>query len=208
MSAILLTTDLACSSQVGGTAKLHGWAVKTVMSPSALLQGAAGCELVILDLDCPAIHLASLVPALRSLQPVPQTILAFGPHVHETKLAAAHADGADGVDLVLHGKLPIDLPDEFREIIIDADDALTGAEHETIKDGGSGVLAAALLELLAAAARARVVAPDLRLVAHVGLRPVVDVVVVVVVVAVRTVDVVVIVVVAGHGARSCGMLGG
>jgi CheY-like chemotaxis protein len=96
MSALILSTDLACLSTVTGTAELHGYTVEGAMSPAALLQKAAGCRLVLLDLNSPGVDPAALLPKLRELQPSP-AVVAFGPHVHEARLAAACAAGCEEV---------------------------------------------------------------------------------------------------------------
>ena len=96
MSAVLLTTDLACLSSVTEMAKFYGLSVEPAMSPAALLKEDAGRRLVLLDLNSPGIHPAELVPQIRSLQPS-AVIIAFGPHVHEVKLSAARAAGCDEV---------------------------------------------------------------------------------------------------------------
>jgi CheY-like chemotaxis protein len=96
MSAILLTTDLACLSAVTGTAKMHGLVVDAAMSLAALLEKAAGRRLVLLDLASPGVDPAQLVPRLRSMH-ANIAIVAFGPHVHEARLLAAREAGCDEV---------------------------------------------------------------------------------------------------------------
>lgn len=96
MSAVILTTDLACLSTVTGTAQLHGYTVAAAMSTAALLEKAAGSRLVLLDLNSPGVDPAAILPKLRELKPAP-AVVAFGPHVHEAKLAAARAAGCDDV---------------------------------------------------------------------------------------------------------------
>lgn len=97
MSAILLSSDLACSSKVSGAASQAGFSLAVAMSPAALLDKAAGCRLVLLDLNSPGVDPGELVPELRALQPPPDVIVAFGPHVHELKLNAARDAECDEV---------------------------------------------------------------------------------------------------------------
>ncbi|HJT30565.1 MAG TPA: hypothetical protein VJ783_00755, partial [Pirellulales bacterium] len=56
-----------------------------------------GVCLIILDLNTAALDLGELVPRLRSQLPSGVAIVAFGPHVHESKLAAAADAGCDRV---------------------------------------------------------------------------------------------------------------
>lgn len=97
MSAILLTADLACSSQVSGAAARTGVSLEVVMNPARLLERAAEImpAVVILDLNTPLLDCRELVPQLKALASAP--IVAFGPHVHEARLAAAQEAGCDRV---------------------------------------------------------------------------------------------------------------
>jgi CheY-like chemotaxis protein len=98
MSTILLTSDLACSSQVSAAGTRAGVPVQIAMSPARLLELAAETapRLVILDLNSPLLDCRELVPRLKQL-PTPPAIIAFGPHVHEGRLAAAQEAGCDQV---------------------------------------------------------------------------------------------------------------
>ncbi len=99
MSAILLTADLACSSKAAGAAARAGAELVTAMSTSALLDklSSRGAELVLLDLTAPGLNPAELVGQIKSSALPPRAIIAFGPHVHEAKLAAAAEAGCDQV---------------------------------------------------------------------------------------------------------------
>jgi CheY-like chemotaxis protein len=102
MSVLLLTTDLACSSQVSAAAMrapLTGGGlidVETCMSTARLLERAADTSpwLVILDLNAQPLNCGELVPRLKRLAD-PVEIIAFGPHVHEARLQAAEDAGCD-----------------------------------------------------------------------------------------------------------------
>lgn len=100
MGAVLLSADLACASKVTAAAERSGRPMQTAMSEDSVCQklAAGGVELVLMDLNTPGPDWKQLVPRLRAASPAPLTIVAFGPHVHETRLAAA---GQAGCDLVL-----------------------------------------------------------------------------------------------------------
>jgi CheY-like chemotaxis protein len=63
--------------------------------------------LVIIDLSTPGIDPADLVPRVRATVAGAVRIVAFGPHVHELKLAAARAAGCD--DVVTRGQFHANL---------------------------------------------------------------------------------------------------
>jgi DNA-binding NarL/FixJ family response regulator len=99
MRALLLTSDLICSSQVAGGAARTGVELATASTADGLLDLAAAktADLVILDLNTEGYDPRELVPQLRALRPSPRSIIAFGPHVHEARLAIAIAAGCDAV---------------------------------------------------------------------------------------------------------------
>jgi DNA-binding response OmpR family regulator len=97
MGALLLTSDLACSSKVTAAAQRSGRPLQVAMSEAALCDKAAAqpAELVILDLTMPGLDPRQLLARLRALAAPPALVLAFGPHVHESKLAAASEAGCE-----------------------------------------------------------------------------------------------------------------
>jgi DNA-binding response OmpR family regulator len=97
--AILLTRDLMCSSQVSGAAARAGLEMKTASTAAVCLESAAADSpgIVILDLNTSGFEPGDLVGQLRALPEPPRAIIAFGPHVHEARLAAATAAGCDAV---------------------------------------------------------------------------------------------------------------
>lgn len=98
MRLLLLTADLMCSSQVAGMARGLGLALVACGTADRLLTAAAeGPSIVALDLNAAGIDPAELVPRLRSAAQAPAAIVAFGPHVHESRLAAAQQAGCDAV---------------------------------------------------------------------------------------------------------------
>ena len=98
MSILVITSDLVTSSAVAGEAARAGVVCQTALSLDGVEEKAAALtpRLVILDLSMPKLDPAAVVPMLRSLAS-PPAIVAFGPHVHEGKLAAAREAGCDAV---------------------------------------------------------------------------------------------------------------
>jgi len=99
MSALLLTADLACSSKAAGAAARADVELATAMSVAALFERLASrpADLVLLDLTAPGLNPAEVVGKLKALPAPPRAVIAFGPHVHEAKLAAAAEAGCDQV---------------------------------------------------------------------------------------------------------------
>lgn len=99
MTVWYLTDDLMFSSRVLSHAERAGHAVIMLASPAMLadrIQQADSPQLVIIDLSVPGLEIASLVTAVRAAAPGAH-ILAYAPHVHVDKLAAAQAAGCDQV---------------------------------------------------------------------------------------------------------------
>jgi CheY-like chemotaxis protein len=99
MSVLLLSADVAMSSMVSAAAVRCGVACETAWSADSVVDKARSLapRLIVLDLGTPGAEVATLVPALRDLPTPPRRIVAFGPHVHETRLAAAREAGCDSV---------------------------------------------------------------------------------------------------------------
>lgn len=99
MSILYLTTDLMFSSRVSGAAQSAGAELRVVGSSAGLLESLAdntNTRLVLLDLSLPGLDPTALVPQIRSaISDV--AVIAYGPHVHEQKLAAAASAGCDQV---------------------------------------------------------------------------------------------------------------
>lgn len=95
MSAILLSNELMLSSQVLGAARAVGLPVAVASNGAALAEKlTADCRLVIVELKLPGVDVAEVV-RLRNERAPRAAIVAFGPHVDESALAAAQAAGAD-----------------------------------------------------------------------------------------------------------------
>ncbi len=109
MDVLLLSADLATSSTVSGAAARCGVSCETAWSVGDILEKAKALapRLVVLDLSTPGVDAAVIVPQLRDLAAAPRRIVAFGPHVHETRLAAAREAGCD--EVVSRGRFHADL---------------------------------------------------------------------------------------------------
>jgi DNA-binding response OmpR family regulator len=98
MAVLALTSDLVLRSQLAGAATRVGAQVDIVASLDELLTRGRATQpsLVILDLNHAELTPAEIVPRIRE-HVGGATILAFGPHVHKERLAAATAAGCDRV---------------------------------------------------------------------------------------------------------------
>jgi DNA-binding response OmpR family regulator len=96
---LLLSVDLVTQSRVESAASRSGVTVRTVSDAAALVAtfDELPAQLVIVDLAMPSVNLAATVAELKSRRESQLTIMAFGPHVQEARLAAAEAAGCDEV---------------------------------------------------------------------------------------------------------------
>jgi len=99
MSVVLVTSDLMVVSHVQGAAARAGVAVQTAANADQAAELAKMTEtrLVIVDLAMPSLELSALVTRCKAQRPTAPRIVAFGPHVHEDRLAAARHAGCDAV---------------------------------------------------------------------------------------------------------------
>jgi DNA-binding response OmpR family regulator len=99
MTVVLLSNDLTVLSRVEGAAARLGYAVQSASGESQAIElsKAEDANTVIIDLSTPSIDLASLVNHLESKDGSVTRVVAFGPHVHEQRLAAARDAGCDVV---------------------------------------------------------------------------------------------------------------
>ena len=96
MKCLYITTDLMFSSRVSGVAQRVGVDLQT-SGPATVVEGLSiAPDLVIIDLSTPGISIAELVMQVKAGVPSAR-VIAYGPHVHEAKLAAAQAAGCDAV---------------------------------------------------------------------------------------------------------------
>ena len=99
MTVVLLSGDLMVTSRVAGAAAQQGVALQTASNAQ---QAAESCrehsaQMLIVDLSTPSLNVAELVAAVKTDKDAAPTIVAFGPHVHEERLAAARDAGCDRV---------------------------------------------------------------------------------------------------------------
>lgn len=102
MSATIafLTTDLVFPSRIAGIAQRLGAQLVTAATYESLLGrlGNVGTvDVFILDLNSPGCDAAAIVPRLKAIANSPAAVIAYGPHVHEAKLATAARAGCDFV---------------------------------------------------------------------------------------------------------------
>ena len=99
MSVLFLTKDLLFYSRVAGVAQSRQIELSVVSEADQLLANTSAnqVELVLLDLSTSSCDPKQLLPQLRRLARPPKAVVAFGPHVHEAKLAAAEEAGCDQV---------------------------------------------------------------------------------------------------------------
>ena len=116
MSVVLLSSDLSVSSAATGAAARAGATLKTAFDIATLKTHVRtdSPRLVILDLGTPQIDPARLVPELREIADANLRVMAFGPHVHEQKLAAARAAGCD--EVLTRGQFHANLDQIFRSM--------------------------------------------------------------------------------------------
>ncbi|MCH8922902.1 MAG: hypothetical protein IIA67_07110 [Planctomycetes bacterium] len=95
MSAVALISDLLMQSQVAAAAQRAGAEIAIVATDDALLAKAENLRprLVIVDLSHPGLDPRQLFDRLQPLLPPEVTTVAFGPHVHKQRLAAAREAG-------------------------------------------------------------------------------------------------------------------
>lgn len=99
MKAVLLSGDLMVVSRVEGAAAQVGAAVRAVSSAVLAIEAceSGSADVLAIDLATPALDMAAIVSQLKASRGTSLRIVAFGPHVHEDKLAAARDAGCDVV---------------------------------------------------------------------------------------------------------------
>jgi DNA-binding NarL/FixJ family response regulator len=99
MNVVLLSGDLMAISRLQGAASQI--AAKLLTATNAE-QAIAFCsdesvESVVIDLTTPGLEIGPLLQSLRHGEIAAPKVVAFAPHVHEERLAAAQAAGCDEV---------------------------------------------------------------------------------------------------------------
>ena len=99
MTIVLLSSDLTVLSRVEGAATRLGQSVRSVSGESQVVERCKAAEVntLIVDLSMSSLDLASLVNQLKASEASGTRVVAFGPHVHEQRLAAARDAGCDVV---------------------------------------------------------------------------------------------------------------
>jgi len=97
MAVVLLSGDLSVLSRVEGAAARFGKKVQIASDASHAFDRSdvEQPELLIIDLSSPSLDIESIVKECRSNQAGQTRVIAFGPHVHENRLAAAREAGCD-----------------------------------------------------------------------------------------------------------------
>lgn len=98
MVVVVLTTDLIAASKVEAAAARAEMALRIAATDeeAVRLSVETSATLVLVDLGSASVDVVSLVEQLRS-HDEPPAVVAFGPHVHKTKLEAAQRAGCDQV---------------------------------------------------------------------------------------------------------------
>lgn len=96
-AVVLLSSDLTVLSRVEGAATRLGESVRNASGESQAVElcEAADVDIIIVDLSMPSLDVASLVMRLKAIEDFSTIVVAFGPHVHEQRLAAARDAGCD-----------------------------------------------------------------------------------------------------------------
>ena len=99
MTVILVTHDLAVISQVDGAAARIGAIARAVSNEADAAQRCVEerAELIVIDLGMPSLDINTLVERVKAATITPPRFVAFGPHVHGERLAAARDAGCDSV---------------------------------------------------------------------------------------------------------------
>lgn len=94
-----LTNDLMFGSSVGNVAAQMEKRLRVFSSMNELLKAAPAESpaLLLIDLATSGVDVAKAVAWAKSVSATPPEIIAYGPHVHADKLAAAKQAGCDEV---------------------------------------------------------------------------------------------------------------
>lgn len=97
MSVVFLCPNLMFASRVSGAANVLKVPLQVLANPSDLATKLTDqARLIIIDLGQNGLDLPKIVAEVRSKSPTAR-IVAFGSHVNEASLAAAHEAGCDDV---------------------------------------------------------------------------------------------------------------
>ena len=99
MNLVLLSSDLIAASRIQGAVTNLAARLCSVTNAE---QAISACReepvsVVLVDLALPGLEIEPLVNSLQRASAAPPKVVAFGPHVHENRLAAARQAGCDEV---------------------------------------------------------------------------------------------------------------
>jgi CheY-like chemotaxis protein len=99
MTVVLLSADLTIVSRVVGAAARCGLKLQTVGSALQAIEAcrATSAHMLLVDLSTASLDIVELATSVKADSLEAPTILAFGPHVHEERLATARDAGCDRV---------------------------------------------------------------------------------------------------------------
>ncbi len=99
MTVVLLSGDLMAVSRIQGAVLRTGAGLRTAATAEQAISvcNEEPIELIVVDLGAPALEIGPLVSSLQRAGSAVPKIVAFGPHVHEDRLAAAREAGCDEV---------------------------------------------------------------------------------------------------------------
>jgi CheY-like chemotaxis protein len=97
MKVVLLSSDLVVASRVQGAAAQTGAEIRAASSAAAAIEicSKVQVDVLIVDLSMPSLDSTALVNQLRADASRSVRVVAFGPHVHENRLAVAREAGCD-----------------------------------------------------------------------------------------------------------------
>jgi CheY-like chemotaxis protein len=98
MTVVVLTGDLTVIARVQGAATKAGVPMRAASSEMAAIELCVNGEVdtLVIDLSASLRDVAAFVAQVKATASAPR-IVAFGPHVHEARLAAAREAGCDEV---------------------------------------------------------------------------------------------------------------
>jgi DNA-binding NarL/FixJ family response regulator len=97
MKVVLLSSDLMVVSRVEGAAAQAGAEIQATSNAAAAIEYCSDEQVgvLIVDLSMPALDPAAVVNQRKADASHSVRVVAFGPHVHENRLAAAREAGCD-----------------------------------------------------------------------------------------------------------------
>jgi DNA-binding NarL/FixJ family response regulator len=99
VQVVLVSADLTIVSRVQGACTKLAATLRTVsnLEQAVAAMDSKAAEIVILDLSTPQLDVDAVVIAARPDAASAAKVVAFGPHVHAERLAAAQRAGCDDV---------------------------------------------------------------------------------------------------------------